>query len=235
MNAARESPGPKASPVNEAQIISDLPREQRNFLFKSAVRRRYAKGNILFAPGDRSSFVYYIIRGRVKISNLTGEGEEIIFRFCGPHNLFGLSTIFGGQAREVFAHAVADTEVHCIRRESLEKLTLRNPRFAIDVIHVLGHRLRQAHSAITEFAVGDVRSRIAQLLEKFAQMSSTTKDGVVHIDNKFTHQDMAHMIGATRTTVTKVINDWKRRGLIRIARGRIVILDYPAIRALIHR
>lgn len=230
------SDSPSASGhANEAQIIADLPREQRDFLFKSATRKRYPKGSVLFAPGDRSSYVYYILKGRVKISNLTGDGEEIIFRFCGPHNLFGLSTIFGGRAREVFAHAVVDTEVHCIRRESLERLVLRNPRFAIDIIHVLGHRLRQAHSAITEFAVGDVRSRIAQLLEKFVHMSSTTKDGVIFIDNTFTHQDMASMIGATRTTVTKVVNDWKRRGLIRVSRGRIVILNHPAIQAMIHR
>jgi CRP-like cAMP-binding protein len=233
MNNSRPS-GTSAN-VNEAQIIADLPRDQYDFLFRNALKKRYAKSNLIFSPGDRSTFVYYIVKGRVKIFNLTGDGREIIYRFCDPRTLFGLSTIFGGLAREVFSQAVSDCEVLCVRREGIEKLILRNPTFAIAIIHVLGHRLRQAHSAITEFVVGDVRSRTAQLLDKFAQMASSTKDGVVFIENKFTHQEMANMIGATRTTVTKVMNDWKRHDLIRVARGRIVILNYPAIRDMIHR
>lgn len=233
MNFSKSSHEP--DPVNEAQIIADLPRDQYDFLFKNALRKRYAKNSVIYAPEDRGAYVYYVVTGGVKIFNLSGDGREIIYRFCNPRTLFGLSSVFGGQQREVFAQTVGDTEVLCVRRESFEKLILRNPIFAVAIIHVLGHRLRQAHSAITEFVVGDVRSRIAQLLDKFALVSNSAKDGNVTIENKLTHQEMANMIGATRTTMTKVINDWKRSGIVRIARGRIVILNYPAIRDMIHR
>ena len=225
----------EAIPVDEAKIVADLPRDQYDFLFKNAPRKRYAKNSVVYAPEDRGNYVYYVVKGGVKIFSLSGDGREIIYRICNPRTLFGLSSVFGGQLREVFAQTVGDTEVLCVRRESFEKLILRNPMFAVAIIHVLGHRLRQAHAAITEFIVGDVRSRIAQLLAKFANTANAAKDGSVAIENKLTHQEIANMIGATRTTVTKAINGWKRLGIVRTVRGRIVILNYPAIRDMIHR
>ena len=228
-------PLPDSSPVDEAKIIADLPREQYDFLFKNAPRKRYAKNGVIYAPEDRGAYVYYVVKGGVKIFSLSGDGREIIYRICNPRTIFGLSSVFGGQLREVFAQAVGDTEVLCARRESFEKLILRNPVFAVAIIHVLGHRLRQAHAAITEFVVGDVRSRIAQLLAKLANVSTSARGEAVTIENKLTHQEIASMIGATRTTVTKVLNGWKRLGVVRAVRGRIVIVDYPAIRDMIHR
>lgn len=217
----------------ESQLFEGLTAAQRERLFGDAIERRHPKNTVIYAPGDESTVLYYLATGRVKIYDLTGDGREIIYRFCGPDSWFGLSAVFGGEARPVFAETQEEAKVFVIDVASFEQLIHDNPKFAVAVIHVLGERLRQAHAAITEFVVGDVRSRTAQLVLKFAETGSTMSDGIARIENRFTHQEIANMIGATRTTVTKIFNEWKRLGIVQVADGHILIRDRDALTQLI--
>lgn len=62
-------------------------------------------------------------------------------------------------------------------------------------MRILGARVRQAHKAIQAFAISDARSRVAQILIKLSQMSSPPQNGLLTIENRFTHQEIANMIG----------------------------------------
>ncbi len=219
--------------MSEANLFADLTEAQRTTLFNNARKQFYPKNALIFAPGDQSSVVYYVVAGFVKIYDLTGDGREIIYRMCGANSWFGMSAVFGGKVRPVFAQTQAPTEVLGVDLASFERFIQDNPGFSVAVIHLLGQRLRQAHNAITEFVIGDVRSRIAQIILKFAEAGSSTRGGVVTIENRFTHQEIANMIGATRTTVTKVINEWKRREIVHVARGRIQIRNFEELARLI--
>jgi CRP/FNR family cyclic AMP-dependent transcriptional regulator len=220
--------------LEEIDIITELSADDKSFLYQHAYTKKYPKNAVIHAPGDKINIVNYVILGRVKIYSLSACGKEIIYRFCTPKSFFGIAEIFGGEERAVFAEAVEPTEVLCINKANFEELVRRNPELALAVMRVLGSRVRQAHKAIKDFAVADVRARLAQLLVKLTQMSgSTANQGTITIDNKFTHQEMANMIGANRQTVTEIINDFKRQGLIRYDAGRITILDYPGIEALL--
>lgn len=219
--------------ASETLLFRGLSDAQWDRLFNRAAKQSFPKNSVIYATGDESSAIYYILSGRIKIYDLTFDGREIIYRVCGPKTWFGVSSIFGGKVRPAFAESQADAEVLAIDRDSFEAFIQDNADFAVAVINLLGQRLRQAHAAITEFVVGDVRSRIAQVLIKFAESGSKTSDGVVSIENRFTHQEIANMIGSERTTITKVMNDWKRQGIIHAASGRIKIQDYEALAKLV--
>ena len=185
----------------ESLLFSGLSEEQWQKLFMSAHRKTYKKNTVIYSRGESSSTIYYLRSGRVKIYDLTFDGREIIYRVCGPKTWFGVSSVFGGEERPVFAETQTQTEVMVIERDNFETFIHENPDFAVSVINLLGLRLRQAHAVITEFAVGDVRSRIAQVLIKFAEangrISGKTGNGVVSLDSSFTHQEIANMIGST--------------------------------------
>ena len=135
--------------------------------------------------------------------------------------------------RTVFAEAVEDTEVLCINRTNFEELIARNPKIALFIMRILGSRIRQAHETIKDLIVCDVHTRLAQLLVKLGQICGSPHNGAITIEKKFTHQEMANMIGATRTTVTEVMNEFRRNGLIECDGSRITILDYARLVKLI--
>jgi CRP/FNR family transcriptional regulator len=220
--------------LNEIELVRLLPESERLFLERNSLRRRYPRTTIIHAPGDPGTTVSFVLAGRVKIYNLSGCGKEIIYRFCTPNSFFGIADIFGGEVREVFAEAVEDTEVMTTDKKYLEELIQRNPPLALAVIRILGSRIRQAHSAIQGFVFCDARTRLAQLLVKLAQINGTEgSDGTITLHNRFTHQELADMIGAIRQTVTENINYLKHHGYVRIAKERITLLDPARLRELI--
>lgn len=219
--------------LRETDIMARLPESERESLYRESHRKKYPKHTVIHSPGDRGEVISYVLSGRVKIYNLSACGKEIIYRFCTPNTFFGIAEIFG-EDREVFAEAMEDTEVLCIEKKRFEGLIRRHPDIALMVMKILGTRIRQAHRAIMDFVVCDVRTRLAQLLIKLAQMNGVVnKDGTTTLKNKFTHQEMANMIGAIRQTVTENINAFKRSGYIRCADGRLTIVELDKLRELV--
>jgi len=238
-NTAMELDRPRTIPLEkhrdlrESDLLGQLPESERASLFRNSCRKKYPKHAIVHAPGDRGKVINYVLSGRVKIYNLSACGKEIIYRFCTPNSFFGIAEIFGDD-REVFVEAVEDTEVMCIDKERFTDLIRRHPDIALAVMKMLGSRIRQAHRAIKDFVFCDVRSRLAQLLIKLGQMHGVINDdGTISFQNKFTHQQMANMIGAIRQSVTEVVNDFKRAGYIRCDNGRIVIQNAEGLESLI--
>ena len=239
-NMVMEADTPRTVPLErrrdprESDLLAQLPESERASLFRDSSRKKYPKHSIIHAPGDRGKVINYILSGRVKIYNLSACGKEIIYRFCTPNSFFGIAEIFGDD-REVFAEAVEDAEVMCIDKERFTDLIRRHPDIALAVMKMLGSRIRQAHRAIKDFVFCDVRSRLAQLLIKLGQMHGVVNDdGTISFQNKFTHQEMANMIGAIRQSVTEVINDFKRSGYIRCDNGRIIIQNAEGLESLIN-
>lgn len=219
---------------NEIDLVRQLPESERALLERNSIRKRYPRATIIHSPGDLGMMVNCVLSGRVKIYNLSACGKEIIYRFCTPNSFFGIAEIFGGEEREVFAGAMEDTEVLCTDKQYFESLILRNPALALAVMRILGNRVRQAHKAIQSFVFCDARTRLAQLLIKLAQINGVENpDGTITLRNRFTHQEMANMVGAIRQTVAKNINHFKRNSYIRVAGERITLIDPAGLKNLI--
>lgn len=220
--------------LNEIDLVRQLPEGERELLDRNSIVKKYPSATIIHAPGDKGANVSFVLAGRIKIYNLSGCGKEIIYRFCGPNSFFGVAEIFGGGEREVFAEAVEDSEVMSTDRQYFVDLILRNPALALTVMRILSSRIRQAHQAIQGFVFCDVRARLAQLLVKLAQINGVkSTDGSITLRNRFTHQELANMIGANRQAVTERLNHFKHDGYIRIVGERIMLTDPVGLRALV--
>ena len=220
--------------LNEIDLVRQLPESERALLERNSIRKKYPRGTIIHAPGDAGMMVNFVLSGRVKIYNLSACGKEIIYRFCTPNSFFGIAELFGGEEREVFAEAMEDTAVLCTDKQYFESLVLRTPALTLTVMRILGNRVRQAHKAIQSFVFCDVRTRLAQLLIKLAQINGVENpDGTITLRDRFTHQEMANMIGAIRQTVTENINHFKRSGYVRVVGERITLTDLASLKNLI--
>lgn len=208
------------------EVLSHLTAKEKGYMLQQTRRRDYGRGTCIFRPGDLGVSVYMIQEGKVKIYNLTELGQEVTYWYIYPGDLFGLAEVCGGKPRVCFAEAVLDTVALETSNDCLRVLIDSNPRFAQQIIKVLGARLRQACDTITELASSDVTSRLAHLLIKLAQISGAPHGSGLAIVDKFTHQALANMIGASRQTVTETLNRFKEEGIISVE-GRQLILTRP--------
>jgi CRP-like cAMP-binding protein len=223
----------ETSVLDESRLIDCLLEDEKKFFHDKAYQRYYHRHSIIHSPGDPTNLIYYIETGRVKIYNISESGKEVIFRFCHPGSLFGLAEVCGGDRREVYAEAMEDSRVLGLERGYFTQLIRKNPEFAAGVFSILGQRLRQAHRAIQSLAIQDISERLACLLLKLAAIHGhCDSDSEDTIGYKLTHQEMANMIGATRSTVTEIINYFKDKGYIAYINGIITIPDPVNLREL---
>src|SRR3990172_7941202 len=102
---------------------------------------------------------------------------------------------------------------------------------AMRVMKVLADRLKQAEETIESLAFRDVPERLALLLVRLAEAYGEPHGQGRRLALRFTHQDLASMIGATRETVTNVLTKFRDDGLIAIDERHIVIRDLAKLRA----
>ncbi|MBE0607124.1 MAG: Crp/Fnr family transcriptional regulator [Deltaproteobacteria bacterium] len=194
-------------------------------LDKCLVRRRYPGGQTLFHMGDEGGSLHIIERGRVKVTIPSDSGEELILTLLGAGDLLGELSLFDGKPRSATVEALEDTETLCLHREDL--LALLRDRFDVveKILEVLARRIRDTDMLLAESHFLDITSRLAKKILDLGDAFGVREGGKIRIGVKMTQKDLASMIGATRESINKQLKGFRDQGLVRIAGGKIEILN----------
>jgi CRP-like cAMP-binding protein len=114
----------------------------------------------------------------------------------------------------------------------VERAVRQEPLVAFKMMTLLELRLVQYEELVKCLLPRETEVRLANLLPLLAQKFGERGDGVVTIDLRLTHQDLAAMVASTRESVTKVLNEMRNRDLIEIEAGRITLKDSRALARL---
>jgi CRP/FNR family transcriptional regulator, global nitrogen regulator len=114
----------------------------------------------------------------------------------------------------------------------VERAVRQEPRAAFKLMTLLELRLVQYEELVKCLLPRETEVRLANLLPLLAQKFGQSRDGLVKIDLRLTHQDLAAMVASTRESVTKVLNEMRNRDVIEIEAGRITLKDPAALARL---
>lgn len=204
-------------------FLNKLSASARNELFSIAEIHHFSNAELIFRAGMASEYVYLLKSGRVKIYELSSQGKEVILWFCLPGEIFGLSEITRGAKRSVFAQAYAATEVLLIERLAFNEYLKRHTTASMATIDLLSSRLRGLSGMLSNLTSDNVTSRIIKLLIRMSSYCGMEKQDMLHLNMHLTHQEIADMIGASRQTVSSILGQLKRDGLIHVEKHNIQI------------
>jgi CRP-like cAMP-binding protein len=114
----------------------------------------------------------------------------------------------------------------------VERAVRQEPRAAFKLMTLLELRLVQYEELVKCLLPRETEVRLANLLPLLAQKFGRSRDGLVTIDLRLTHQDLAAMVASTRESVTKVLNELRNRDVIEVEAGRITLKDPAALAVL---
>ncbi|MFQ6121819.1 MAG: Crp/Fnr family transcriptional regulator [Dehalococcoidales bacterium] len=214
----------RAEILKHSLIFSSLNENELAELSKLAIKRSFKPDEFVFWEGDAPDYFYVVVEGKIKILKYSSSGKEFIIAFFGSGEMFGEVAVFEGKPYPASAQAVADTKVLAIKKEDFLSFLATRPQVALSIINVLGGRLRVAQSRLKDLAGERVEQRLAMTLLMLSSKLGTTLP--------FTRQEIANMAGTTTETVIRVTSQLKERGIIRSARGKIIILDETKLRLL---
>src|SRR6202158_889606 len=209
-----------ADELRDVLPIFSLTEEERRELVTHMHVRRFRAGEVVYHRGDPPGDTFVVYHGLAKSFLHDEEGRELIIALHGRGDFFGALSLFEVGPRESTVQALIPTTVLQITRA--------------DAVHVIEGNARAMHFMFERFAASihqlagmlegivflDVSGRLARYLVELERLAGVA----------LTQDDMAAAIGASRETVNKTLADFERRGLIKVERRQVQILDEPALR-----
>lgn len=173
--------------------------------------------------GDRHE-VYIIIAGEVVLRSSSVRGGEFIIDVLKAGDLLGLAAILGGGQR-LDAVAVTKSTIVGLDVRKFERAIREEPQFALEVTeYLVKHLLRRTEQA-EDFALLSLKGRLAKLLLRVAgeQMARIVKGSKFRCE--FSRTLMARMVGGSRETVSRQMQQWEEGGLLSHSGKTICLLD----------
>lgn len=212
--------------IREVPLLARLPDDDLEALASRGRRRRFASGAVIFHEGDSGDGLYVLVEGRVRLSVLSGAGGEAVLALLGPGECLGEMALFDGKPRSTTATATEATMTFMVSRGDFVAWVSERPAAALALLETLSLRLRRANENMTDLVFLDLAQRLAKELVRLAAAEGAQRGARIQV----TQAELASMLGVSRESVNKQLNQFAREGWIRLSRGAVTVLDAGALR-----
>jgi CRP/FNR family cyclic AMP-dependent transcriptional regulator len=191
---------------------SSTPRKLLDFVAPEGVRAEYKRRTAIFSQGDPADSVFYILKGKIKLTVISKEGKEAIVALLEGGSFFGEGCLAGQPRRMASAKAVSDCLLLKVGKKAIMRLVQQQPKFsALFVSFLLARNIRYEEDLVDQLFNSSER-RLARLL---LLLSHFGKEGrPERIVPKVSQEDLAQMVGTTRGRVSHFMNKFRTLGFI---------------------
>ncbi|HSH80388.1 MAG TPA: Crp/Fnr family transcriptional regulator [Herpetosiphonaceae bacterium] len=222
--------------LRDIDIFQDLSPDEVETLGHRAPMQTVEAGTVFYSPEDASEVLFILKVGRVRMYRLSADGKALTTALIDAGTIFGEMAILGQGMHDSYAEALTPCVLCLMSRDDVKRLLLGDQRVALRITETMGRRLLEAERRLSDFAFKSLPERIATVLVTLAEREpsrfSMWPGRSSRPELRFTHEQLAEMVGTHRETATKVLNDWREQGLIELKRGKVVLMDLEALRRL---
>jgi CRP-like cAMP-binding protein len=191
------------------ELFSELNEQELAEVASLAQVRSIPRDTTIFHEGDTSDAIFVVVKGRVKIVTTSTDGKEFILTVLGAGQIFGEMALLEAASRSASVITVTAVEVLMISRSDFDHLLNSNPGISRKLMAILSRRLRRANSKMESLAYMDVAGRLARYLLDLARDHGQKLGNGWVVVRRPTHSDIAHSIGTSRETVSRLINEFE--------------------------
>lgn len=211
--------------LKHIKVFAELPEEDKKELREISHMTSYHKHAQICFPGQPADTVYLLKQGRVKISRVNEKGQEATICLLEPGEIFGEVEAMDGAPRETLVQALEPVLVCEITRENFLRFLDRCPTVGIRILKKIGGRLRDIESKFSDLVFQSAPSRLAKLLLQLGDSMGERDQGAIRLNVRLTHQNLANLIGTSRETVSALLSQFQRQGLLIQDRRQICLVD----------
>jgi len=197
--------------------------------------RVLCRGEVLFREGELAMALYLVEAGRMKLTQVAADGQEVILRYLAPGDAFAAVALFERSTYPVTAKATERTRVRAWPREVLPDLVRAHPRFEANLLRIVSSHTREALSRVRELATEPVAQRLARTILRLGQQIGRREPGGALSIERITQQEVADIAGASLYTVSRTLAGWEDQGIVETGRQRYRILDAARLAGMAER
>lgn len=185
---------------------------------------RFDRNTVIYHQGDLLHFAFIVKSGRVRLGYYSETGEEKGILIAEKNCMFGEAAALPGYPTYYTATAIVDCELYLVPISKLLSTIKSDPNFATDLIMFMARKMRIYSAQEIELSFTETYTRTCHALLYLADIYGKKTEKGVRINNRFTHQELANMIHASRVSVSNVFSELTRCEIIEKEDGYYTIL-----------
>jgi CRP-like cAMP-binding protein len=207
--------------------------EELHALATHCVVRRLVREEILFAEGDPCQGLYVVQQGAVKLFKMADTGREQVLVIERAGSTVGELPLFDGGNFPTSASAIEDSTLLYLPKRAFLDLCRHNSEVAFAVIRTLAWRFRYMTRLVEELSLKEVSHRLARFLrDRALRLGTRTRRGV-EFPLEESNQEIGAEIGTVRDLVSRNLRRLVDRGIIKMERRKVIVLDMTELEAQI--
>lgn len=186
---------------------------------------RVGAGQFLFGPDRRADGLYLITYGLFRLIEPPGAGRRVLrtLAWLGPGEVIGWDALLPRRPGRLWVQAERESRIVRLPLRMLARRVIRQPRLAIEIIAQLAGHLAAAYVEAGELTRLETPARLAHCLRRLADHPVLAQRDERWSIIRLTHADLASRTGISRETVSLILSRWRRMGLVRTGRGRLMV------------
>lgn len=220
--------------LSASDVLEPLSKEEIEELARRNPDTRLEAGEIFFTPEEDLEQLYVLKEGRMRVYKTSAEGQEITLAVVRAGSAFGEMALTAQRLRDSYAMAEEPSVVFSLRREDLEDLIRGNAEVGFRLVRWLSDRLRRCETHLEDVTFKEMPARLAsQILELLEAEGVASEEGYL-VPSRYTHEQLASMIGANRVSVSRAFAKLREMGLVESEGRRILVKDLDALGRAAH-
>ncbi len=213
------------SDLRRVSVFKDATDEDLELFVQKGILRSIEEGEFFFFQGDPATYFYVLIEGRAKLLQTNPAGQQVNLRTITQWQMFGaLGAVRENATYPATAEALEPSTALAIESSFLHEMLKTRPYLNFSLMQLMTGYIMEMQERYRELATERVERRIAlTVLRLAAQVGKRTEGNGMAVELPLTRQDVAEASGTTVFTVSRVLADWERRGLVEAGRERVVI------------
>ena len=209
--------------MGKSPLFAGLSLRACGEILQYARKKTFLRNEVLFSQGEISDEWILIQSGRVKMTQVSAEGNEVILWMLGAADALGVQAGTNEFWHTCSARAMERCETLVMDRKAIHLVLSRHPQIRSNIGGILTARLRELEERFCEIASESVAQRLARLLLRLCR--SAEKKNLGGIELRLRRQELAQMTGTTLFTVSRIFSKWADLGLVASGRGIITVRE----------
>lgn len=192
----------------------------------------YAEGDTIYFSGDPAGHLYVIASGQVRLMQHSGAGKDVLIDLLKPGDFFGSLTPSGDERYTETAQAHSPACIMAITAADFRDLMAAYPPIALAVLDLTTARLQEARETVRQLSAFSAEQRAAAVLLQLAEKLGDEQSGGVLIQTRLSREDLAQMTAATPETMSRIMAQLQKDGLITSGRQWVMVNDMAGLKSL---
>jgi CRP/FNR family transcriptional regulator, cyclic AMP receptor protein len=221
--------------IKQNELFSQITDEEYEQLQLLHRFKETSKNQYIYFEAHLHNCLYFLKEGNVKIGYYDKDGNEVIKEILGKGDIFGQLTLLPNNMEGEFAQAYkSDVSLCMFRIEEFEKLLVAKPELSIRFTRQIGEKIARLENRMVNLLQKDVRHRLLYFFYSLVkQHPELVQNNAFTTVNVLTHDDLSKLIASSRQTVTTMLTQLQKEGLVDFSRQYIKVPDVKELQKLV--